>query len=179
MTIRRAFAVGMVAVLTSSCATSALWRSTDPSEYVSVPQSEVSESELQESGVSYRKDDSAGVYYVEKTGLRRLGDYAIRGCATPVTVCLDVLPVITCIGAVLAFQGAVQHYGGRCGPSDFSLCYRVSPSWKGMFPPSATPIPTSAPWTPVSLPTVSSVPTATWAPTRIPTATPGRLDTAA
>jgi len=102
---RRQFLVlGMIAVLTTSCATKKLWEATDPEEYVSVSQSEVSESELRERGVDYRKDDEHGVYYVEKSSLRRLGDYSIRFFATPVTIVLDVAPAIVVVGGVLALE---------------------------------------------------------------------------
>ena len=130
MALRQAFAVGMVAVLTSSCATRALWRATDPLEYVAVPQSEVSESELQKSGVDYRKDDEHGVYYVEKSSLRRLGDYTIRACATPVTVCLDVAPVITCIVTVAWLENLANQSGGaHLDQRSYSWCFAtVRPS---------------------------------------------------
>lgn len=119
------FVLGMVAVLTSSCATRALWRATDPLEYVAVPQDEVSESELQESGVSYRKDDEHGLYYVEKSSLRRLGDYSMRACATPVTVCLDVAPVISCILAMGALDDLARRSGGR-GQAEWLWCLGVT-----------------------------------------------------
>lgn len=60
----------------------------------------MSEAELRERGVDYRKDDEHGVYYVEKTGLRRLGDYTIRFFLTPVAVVVDVAPAILVVGAV-------------------------------------------------------------------------------
>ena len=41
MLLRQLLTGAMVAVLTSSCATHALWKATDPQEYVAVPQSEV------------------------------------------------------------------------------------------------------------------------------------------
>jgi len=100
MTLRALSKLGMILIMTTSCATQSLWKATDPSEYVSVRQDEVSESELQESGVHYRKDDSRGVYYVEKTSLRRLGDYTVRTFGTPATVIVDTAAVIVVVGAI-------------------------------------------------------------------------------
>jgi hypothetical protein len=99
--------LGVVAVLTSSCATrltETLWEATDPGRYVAVPQDEVSEIELREQGVSYYKDNKLGLYYVEKTGLRRIGDWTVRFFATPVALTLDAAPVIVVVGAVLGAE---------------------------------------------------------------------------
>ena len=92
---------GMVAAVTSSCTTMALWKATDPQEYVLVSQSEVSESELQDRGVDYRKNDEQGLYYVEKTNLRRLGDYGVRALVMPASVILDAATVIVVVGAIV------------------------------------------------------------------------------
>ncbi len=108
---RQLLVLGMIAVLTTSCATKKLWEATDPEEYVSVPQSEVSEAELREQGVNYRKDDEHGVYYVEKSNFRRLGDYTIRFFATPVTVVLDAAPAIVVIGGVIALESLDTEHG--------------------------------------------------------------------
>lgn len=124
MGLHRHVMMGMVAILASSCVTRSLWRATDPQEYVSVPQSEVSESELQAPGVSYHKDDQQGVYYVEKTNLRRLGDYTIRALAAPATVVIDAGTVIVVVGAAAGLlvgtqagmrelDNAAQRSGGR------------------------------------------------------------------
>jgi len=89
----------MVAMCAASCLTTRLWKATDPVEYVAVSQNKISESELQERKVSYRKDDERGLYYVEKTSLRRLGDYTLRALAAPVTVVLDAAMAIVVVGA--------------------------------------------------------------------------------
>ena len=109
MAFRQLLVSGMVTLLATSCATEALWQATDPAEYVSVPQSEVSEAELRERGVDYRKDDEHGLYYVEKSGLRRLGDYTIRFFATPATVVVDTATAIVVIGAVIGALGAPEY----------------------------------------------------------------------
>jgi hypothetical protein len=113
MALRRLFALGMVVIMTTSCATSKLWEATDPEEYVSVPQSEVSEAELREKGVDYRKDDAHGVYYVEKSSLRRLGDYSIRFFAAPVTVVLDAATAIVVVGVVVGAVPAAIYLDSR------------------------------------------------------------------
>jgi hypothetical protein len=100
MALRQLLVIGMVATWATACVTTSLWKATDPEEYVAIPQNEVSESELRDSGLKYRKDDRQGLYYVEKSGLRRLGDYTIRFFATPVTVVLDAAPAIVVIGGL-------------------------------------------------------------------------------
>jgi len=104
MTLRALSKLGMILILTASCATQSLWKATDPSEYLSVRQDEVSESELQERGVRYRKDNSRGVYYVEKTSLRRLGDYTVRAFGAPATVVLDTATAIVVVGTIGAIM---------------------------------------------------------------------------
>jgi len=115
MALRRLFMLGMVGILATSCVTRSLWKATDPLEYVSVPQNEVSESELQERGVRYRKDDKRGLYYVEKTSLQRFGNYTIRMLATPATVVLDVAPVIVVIGAIAIAESELEELHRKSG----------------------------------------------------------------
>lgn len=98
--LRQALVLGMVAILASSCLTRALWKATDPHEYVAISQKDISEAELQQLGVDYQRDDGRGLFYVEKGGLRRLGDYSIRFFGVPVTVVLDAATVIVVGGAV-------------------------------------------------------------------------------
>jgi hypothetical protein len=70
MDCRQLLVLGMIALLTTSWATKKLWEATEPQEYVSVPQNEVSQAELRARGVDYRKDDEHGLYNVEKSTLR-------------------------------------------------------------------------------------------------------------
>lgn len=102
-----------LAILTSACATKALWEATDPAEYVSVPQTDVSEAELRERGIDYRRDDTQGLYYVEKSNIRRLGDYSIRFFATPITVALDAVPAIVVIGTLYGLDRADNQKDGQ------------------------------------------------------------------
>jgi hypothetical protein len=96
------------ALLLSACATTALWDATDPHEYIAIPQTEISETELQESGVAYRKDDERGLYYVEKSALRQFGDYTIRALAAPATVVLDAATAIVVIGVLAAPESVLE-----------------------------------------------------------------------
>ncbi len=76
--------------LVTSCATTQLWRDTDPNRELAIPQDTISEVELQRKGLAYRSDDHAGKYYVAKTPLQRFGNHTLRFFATPATVLLDV-----------------------------------------------------------------------------------------
>lgn len=81
----------LVASLATSCATRQLWKATDPEETVILPESQVSEVELQESGAPYLKDDY-GMYHIGKTGPERLGDHALRFALTPAALAVDFAP---------------------------------------------------------------------------------------
>src|SRR6185503_6692851 len=98
MTLRTLLVVGLVALLTTSCMTRALWKATNPSEEVLVRQTAVSESELQKKGVRYHRNDDNGMFVIEKSGLRRFGDYTIRVLAVPVTAAVDAAPFLVYIG---------------------------------------------------------------------------------
>lgn len=106
---RRLLATMCAFALTSGCATQALWQATNPEAIVAVPESRVSEAELRESGVPYRKED--GLYYVGKTQSERFGDHALRFVFTPATVCLDVAPVL----ALAAAQGFLDDLSVKSG----------------------------------------------------------------
>jgi hypothetical protein len=144
MTIRQLLMISTVATWATACVTTSLWKATDPEEYVSIQQKEVSESELQKSGLTYRKDDRHGVYYVEKSGLRRLGDYTIRFFATPVTVVLDAAPAIVVIGGL---DDLVKNPGGTGSRQDdhgerLPDELMVTPVWyAGTMTPTAIPTP--------------------------------------
>jgi hypothetical protein len=144
VTLRQLLLIGTVATWATACVTTSLWKATDPEEYVAIPQSEVSESELQESGLKYRKDDRQGLYYVEKSGLRRLGDYTIRFFATPVTVVLDAAPAIVVIGGLdnLATKPGEAGYRQNDREERIRDEPRVTPAWyPGTMTPTAIPTP--------------------------------------
>ena len=106
--------VGAIA-LTSGCATQVLWQATNPDAIAAMPEDRVSEAELRERGVAYRKED--GLYYVGKTRSERFGDHALRFVFTPATVCLDVAPVLALAAAQGFLDDLAVKSGGRRSPT--------------------------------------------------------------
>ena len=105
----RLYMIVFSALLLSSClysTTTQLLNATEPNEYIRVPEANISERVLQDKHLKYYKDDKAHVYYVEKSSLRKLGDYSIRMFAVPVTVILDAAPAILVVGAIVMGKGA-------------------------------------------------------------------------
>lgn len=113
MMFGRILLAATISICVTSCVTKSLWNATDPEEYVAIPQTEVSEADLQETGVRYRKDDRLGLYYVEKSSLRRFGDYTIRFFVTPVTVFLDTAPAIVVVVGLVALDSLAVKSGGQ------------------------------------------------------------------
>ena len=96
--------IAFSALLLSSClysTTTQLLNATEPNEYIRMPEANVSKRVLQDKHLKYYKDDKAQVYYVEKSSLRKLGDYSIRMFAVPVTVIIDAAPAIIVVGAIV------------------------------------------------------------------------------
>lgn len=89
-----------MAALLSSCATKALWRATDPTNYVRVRSDLVTEDELKKKGLNYFKSDKDKAYYVEKNDFDKLRDVTLRIFATPITVIIDAATSIFVIGTV-------------------------------------------------------------------------------
>lgn len=89
--VQRLLVTVLVASLTTSCATKQLWKATDPDRSVILPESQVSEAELQERGAPYLKDDH-GMYHIGKTGPERFGDHALRFALTPAALAVDLAP---------------------------------------------------------------------------------------
>jgi hypothetical protein len=102
----------LAASLATSCATAHLWRSTNPDAEVLVPESEVSETELQQKGVPYVKDQR-GMYHIGKTGMERFENHAVRFMLTPATVVLDVAPVFALISAEVFLNNLALRSGGH------------------------------------------------------------------
>ena len=90
----------IIALACSSCATSYLWGKTDPEEYVAMKLTPDSEKHLHLHKLQYLVDAKRNVIYVEKSKIQKLGDYAVRTLATPVTVTLDATTSIAIIGVV-------------------------------------------------------------------------------
>src|ERR1035437_10424022 len=108
--------IAFSALLLSSClysTTTQLLNATEPNEYIRVPEAKISERVLQDKHLKYYKDDKAQVYYVEKSSLRKLGDYSIRMFAVPVTVIIDAAPAILVVGTIAAI---VMGKGNVSGP---------------------------------------------------------------
>ncbi len=104
----------MAAVLTSSCATKALWRATDPDSYVRVRGDLVTEETLKKKGLKYFKSDKDHAFYVEKNGFDRFRDYTLRVFATPVTVAIDAAMAIFVIGTVGAAGEIEEETKDQC-----------------------------------------------------------------
>lgn len=98
--------------LQAGCATSALWKATDPDASIRISANDVSEAELHDQGLDYRIDQS-GDYRVRKTGLQRFGDHALRAVFIPATVCLDTASVGAIVFAPLALDYWAVKSGGR------------------------------------------------------------------
>ena len=96
--MRKSILLLLALALASSCATSALWDTTDP--YVAVSQGDISEDALKAQNVRYYRDDFRKVIFVEKRGMAKFKDYAIRTLATPVTVVIDAATTIVVVGAI-------------------------------------------------------------------------------
>lgn len=82
--------VALLSVSAPGCATRALWQVTDPNRYVRIRADQVSETELTQRGLDYRKSDNGNAYFVQKTVLRRAADYSARAILTPLTAAFDV-----------------------------------------------------------------------------------------
>lgn len=108
----RPAALLFVLVLQAGCATSALWRATDPDASVTISANDTTEAELRDQGLDYRIDQS-GDYRVRKTGLQRFGDHALRAMFTPATVCLDTASLGAIVFAPLALDDWAAKSGGR------------------------------------------------------------------
>lgn len=92
--IMRYIAGVLILALVSSCATSSLWKATDPGEFVRISMDDISEDELKEKELRYYKDPDHNAYYVEKTGIEKLRDYSLRLLATPFTVVMDAASIV-------------------------------------------------------------------------------------
>ncbi|MFC1653027.1 hypothetical protein ACFL3F_04840, partial [Planctomycetota bacterium] len=69
------------------------WDTYDPHEWLWVSQREITQQELEDSGVEYRHCEEGG-YLVEKSDLQKFHDYTIRTLVTPLTVIVDGAPIL-------------------------------------------------------------------------------------
>ena len=98
----------ILSLFVSSCATTALWESTDPNEYVIVPMDKVTEATLKSKGLRYYVDAPKAVYYVQKRSLLKFRDYAIRTFGSPITVAVDAVTTIVVVGAFMNIDAVRQ-----------------------------------------------------------------------
>jgi hypothetical protein len=87
--------------LIQSCMTQRVWQKTDPDEYVQISMKEFSEDEIKAKNIKYYKNDKEKVYYIEKSNLRKLGDYSLRLLLTPITVPIDAATYIVVIAVLM------------------------------------------------------------------------------
>jgi hypothetical protein len=109
MKFSKSFTAVVCAVFCSSCATSYVWRKTDPNEYLFVERTPAHEAYFQQHKIPYLVDYSGKTLYVDKNKLQKVEDYSIRTLATPVTVVLDTATTIVVVGALLG----VASFGGN------------------------------------------------------------------
>jgi hypothetical protein len=105
MKFSRSFTAAVGAVFCSSCATSYVWRKTDPNEYLFVERTPAHEAYFQQHKIPYLVDYKGRTLYVDKNKLQKLKDYSIRTLAIPVTVVLDTATTVVVVGGLLYLGG--------------------------------------------------------------------------
>ena len=85
-------------LLLQSCATNELWQRTKVEEYVQVSMQDISEAELKSKGVTYYKDDTFELFFIEYNSIGKLDNYSLRILLTPLSVPVDV---VTAAGSTL------------------------------------------------------------------------------
>lgn len=136
MKFSRSFSAAVCALFCSSCATSYVWRKTNPNEYLFVERTPAHEAYFNQHNIPCIVDYKGTTLYVDKNKLQKFEDYSIRTFATPVTVVLDTATTagsIVVIGALLWVSG---HNSGNL----------FAPAPQSAYPPAAE-IPGTAPQT--------------------------------
>ncbi len=87
-------------VMRKSC-TGKLWKYTDTERDYRVSEKMIKEEELIKNKVKYRKE--GGVYFIEKSQLRKMSDNTLRVVGTPVTIVTDGVIVIGIVVGVVAY----------------------------------------------------------------------------
>ncbi len=126
MNIKGILSLAVIVIFCTSCATPALWKATNPQEYVRINMEDISEKELKKKGLKYYKDETSEAYYVEKSALTKFKDYSLRILGTPVTITLDAMISIVVIGTLMTAKGKIEHLRKEqceqdlyCDPSGF------------------------------------------------------------
>lgn len=85
--------------LCASCATTLLWDTVDPAEYVVISKTPASLEYIERHRLKFYEDDERAVYFVEKNRLEKFRDYTVRTLATPITFAADAATTIVVVGA--------------------------------------------------------------------------------
>ena len=83
-------------LLFTSCATQYVWDRTD--SYVAIAQSDTCETDLKARNIKYIRSAVSPVLFVEKSGVEKCKNYAIRTIATPFTVVVDASTAVLVVG---------------------------------------------------------------------------------
>ena len=113
---------GLIAVaflIFTSCATKTLWENTDPDGYIKIGFADITEQELIDKKVKYRKSEIFQAYFVEKNSMDRLKDYSLRILLTPATVVIDT-------GAIVVVAVAYVAIGSILYRSKIDICENYS-----------------------------------------------------
>lgn len=97
MNWRPLISLALGCLMLTSCATPALWKHTNPHEYVVIKRTPEAQARIERSGLDYRMDEERGLIFVEKSKLRKLQDYTIRFFGTPIAIAADA----SAVGAVI------------------------------------------------------------------------------
>jgi hypothetical protein len=99
--------------LLNSCATKALWKKTDPDEYIKINFTEITEQELQKRKAKYIRDDHEHAFYVTKDSFDKFKDYTARTLGTPVTLVIDATAIVIFAMAFSITNDALKYEGNK------------------------------------------------------------------
>ncbi len=102
--------VALATSLCASCATTSLWESTNPRERVLIPESQITQAELDRRGVAYESYNGlfGSGYLVEKGRLRKFADYTLLTLGTPIAVAVDAVTTVSVGGALILVESMKQ-----------------------------------------------------------------------
>lgn len=97
----------LLALACSSCCTQTLWDRIDPNERVWIPDTDITEAELIQKGVEYKKygGDFPHGYLVKKSSMQKFSEYTILTLATPITLTVDSVLVVVYLWASVGGPG--------------------------------------------------------------------------
>ncbi len=88
----------------SSCFTPALWEATNPRERIAIAYDDISEDTLKQKGIRYERYEAKEYFLVDKTSMRKLGDYSVRILGTPFAVALDAVTTVAVVGVAVLYM---------------------------------------------------------------------------